>query len=1085
MAGDLQLALRITADTNQASAALKDTSAQLDQVGASAKNASTGANAYTRQMSAQLAATTQATAATRDANAALALMAKIDPAGNKLNALDALEKELGRLHKAGAIGAADFEHLGGILTAQRGKLVAVGEGAAKAGAGMHTFSLNTSMARREMGRIGADIAQGNWGRMEQSALTLANATGLLAPLFTATGAAIAGVAVVVAAYFAAVAAGEAQQEALERALIITGNAAGTTTSQLAGMRDNIGRATGQYGAAQQALVALAQAGTITGKNLGDLARVAVNLSQLTGESADKAATELAKLGDDASRTILALNDKYHFLTTATYEQIRALQDQGREEEAVRVATEALAQTTDSAVAQMKSHEGTLVSMWHNVAEAIGGAKQALLDLGRTDAQYQLDKVREKLEQAHNAGLVRYDSSAGVNHYVLTQAGQNAFITERMAVDQALRQEQQLRATIDQADAQAKITGEYQRQNKLVNDATAAARDQTSEAQKRLALLGAQTEVKKTQVEIDQGRLRYATPDAQRAALAAAAAIDAKQAQLDAARGGGRSSGLGIDRAQLSADVQAFQTAWQTATRTFANAERTLESLRKADGIDDRAYFQAKREDIDGLLAAQLKALEAEKAVLPAHVKTAAEKIRVDQQVADIEAKIQQAKDDADAKRQQLDDQQMQLAHQREAEWSQLQQEYLTAIGDPAAAQLLRIEEAFKRTLKDMELAGNDEGQIIAEKLFDVQKAQNQLAKIESAAELAFSAMGLASQEASADAQAGLISELTARQRVIDVNLKYAASLREAAVQAQALAQQTGNPQDILHAAELAEKIRELTLVTSALGEQVQGTFSQSFSQFLQNLATGAQNLRQAFMGLLQSIAAGLARIAADDLSQKLFERLHSVFQPGSSGGAGAPQLAAAAGATTAAGATIQLGATTLEAASVTLGGSAAALLAAAEALAAANATGGAGGGGDGSALSSLFSAGKLAMGFMGMATGGEVHGPGSETSDSIFARLSRGEYVHNAAAVRHYGTGMMAAINQRRYPRFATGGLVDAHMPAGFGAGGGVAQSLRVVCVFDPNEIPNAMAGARGEQVFMAHAKANVPTLRQYVGAAR
>jgi Holliday junction resolvasome RuvABC DNA-binding subunit len=61
-----------------------------------------------------------------------------------------------------------------------------------------------------------------------------------------------------------------------------------------------------------------------------------------------------------------------------------------------------------------------------------------------------------------------------------------------------------------------------------------------------------------------------------------------------------------------------------------------------------------------------------------------------------------------------------------------------------------------------------------------------------------------------------------------------------------------------------------------------------------------------------------------------------------------------------------------------------------------------------------------------MAGGGSVRGPGTSTSDSILARLSRGEFVMRAAAVRHYGPGMMAALNGLQFPvpGLASGGLV-------------------------------------------------------------
>lgn len=55
--------------------------------------------------------------------------------------------------------------------------------------------------------------------------------------------------------------------------------------------------------------------------------------------------------------------------------------------------------------------------------------------------------------------------------------------------------------------------------------------------------------------------------------------------------------------------------------------------------------------------------------------------------------------------------------------------------------------------------------------------------------------------------------------------------------------------------------------------------------------------------------------------------------------------------------------------------------------------------------------------------GGSVRGRGTGTSDSIFARLSNGEFVMKAKAVRKWGVGMLNRLN-RGLPAFASGGLV-------------------------------------------------------------
>lgn len=75
--------------------------------------------------------------------------------------------------------------------------------------------------------------------------------------------------------------------------------------------------------------------------------------------------------------------------------------------------------------------------------------------------------------------------------------------------------------------------------------------------------------------------------------------------------------------------------------------------------------------------------------------------------------------------------------------------------------------------------------------------------------------------------------------------------------------------------------------------------------------------------------------------------------------------------------------------------------------------------------------GGAEVNFPGYATGGHVRGPGTGTSDSILARLSNGEYVMRAAAVRKWGVNALDRLNGLQLPKFADGGLVSAASQAG------------------------------------------------------
>jgi len=79
---------------------------------------------------------------------------------------------------------------------------------------------------------------------------------------------------------------------------------------------------------------------------------------------------------------------------------------------------------------------------------------------------------------------------------------------------------------------------------------------------------------------------------------------------------------------------------------------------------------------------------------------------------------------------------------------------------------------------------------------------------------------------------------------------------------------------------------------------------------------------------------------------------------------------------------------------------------------------------------------------VGAASGGYISGPGTATSDSIPARLSNGEYVVRAAAVKTYGASFLEAINQMRLPRFAHVPNLSITRPGHRFAEGGLAEPL-------------------------------------------
>lgn len=83
-------------------------------------------------------------------------------------------------------------------------------------------------------------------------------------------------------------------------------------------------------------------------------------------------------------------------------------------------------------------------------------------------------------------------------------------------------------------------------------------------------------------------------------------------------------------------------------------------------------------------------------------------------------------------------------------------------------------------------------------------------------------------------------------------------------------------------------------------------------------------------------------------------------------------------------------------------------------------------GGNGAGLDNLS---NLKTSLPGFASGGPLRGPGHATSDNLLLLGSPGEYMLQAAAVRHYGLPLIDAINSLRLPKFANGGLLSRIQP--------------------------------------------------------
>ena len=161
---------------------------------------------------------------------------------------------------------------------------------------------------------------------------------LVTPL-TVAGAAVAGLTYLIKE-------GADQQDRIAKSLIATGNAAGMTDSQIIELGRDVVSMTGQYGAAQEAVEALAASGKLSGDEIRSALRGLVEGAQVTGQSVEKLVEQFEKIAEDPAEGIYKLNERYNFLTADIYKQIIALQKQGKTHEAVQLAFETYTKAMD-------------------------------------------------------------------------------------------------------------------------------------------------------------------------------------------------------------------------------------------------------------------------------------------------------------------------------------------------------------------------------------------------------------------------------------------------------------------------------------------------------------------------------------------------------------------------------------------------------------------------------------------------------------------------------------------------------------------------------------------------------------------
>lgn len=320
------------------------------------------------------------------------LLDRIDPVNAALNKLDKQQQDLAKSKSKGMVDADTFDLYSKKIEETRNRLTGFRDDLGKTGQSAAQTAFAMRMIPAQMTDIIVGLSTG-----QSPFMVLMQQGGQLKDMFGGIGPAIKGVGTYVMGlvnpFTLAAAAvgflglayykGTQEQDEFYKSLVLTGNLVGKTSGQLADIAASAGiAADSTTGKAASTLNQLVSSGKVAGDSLERVTIAIVKISDATGIATEKLASDFNDLAADPVAAITKLNDQYHFLTLATYNQIKALQDEGNQQDAARVATDAYANAMQQRANDIHQNLGLLESAWDSLGKTAKGAWDAMLNIGR-------------------------------------------------------------------------------------------------------------------------------------------------------------------------------------------------------------------------------------------------------------------------------------------------------------------------------------------------------------------------------------------------------------------------------------------------------------------------------------------------------------------------------------------------------------------------------------------------------------------------------------------------------------------------------------------------------------------------------
>ncbi|WP_062390962.1 phage tail tape measure protein [Pseudomonas abietaniphila] len=604
---------------------------QLDQLAAQNRAVRAAADAALAQDKAANSTKQAATATAEDANALAKLIGQIDPTVAALKRLDAQQDLLGKSNELGLLSKEDFNRYNTAINQTREGLTKFQGDLNKTGVSAKQNAAALRMLPAQFSDIAVSLASGQQpftvflqqGSQIKDSFGGAGAAvqamgGYLASLISPLTVGAAAVGALAAVYIDA----EREVSAFNKALFSGTASSGQTASSLSAISQTVSAITGDISEAKAAVIALAGSANLSTTQFINLAQAAGSISEYTGSSAADVAKALSDVGTNATKAAEKISEKYGLVTSAQYEVIAALDEQGKKQEALDALSGFLNENAQKRLAQYKASLSDVERDWNNIGTAISNAYSKVKAELFPDLQKEKELIERVIKTREDGGVLgslstglgkassAFDSMLGLKDRDSTQALKDrlALINQQLAATQQLSTAQGAEGNADQTRIEYLKQWDAKHKSNLFDQA------KLEDDIKDLRLLG--LNAGKSQIEIDKE----------------VANLRSKYDKAHPAKA-------------VPVDLTGFndaENALKSLDAAYQNSVRVLDASLKSGLITQEQYSSQKaaliskeKTDVEAAYNSEIAALQA---VRDKASTTGAQRIGIDQKIADARQK---------------------------------------------------------------------------------------------------------------------------------------------------------------------------------------------------------------------------------------------------------------------------------------------------------------------------------------------------------------------------------------------------------------------------------------------------------------